>query len=202
MPSTTSRRRFQTPAAFTLVEALVSISIAAIAGSVLLLGVTSSLQTTNEALEGTIADGMARQLMDEIVGGRYASVGVGGYQTTFSPSLWEQAGPGRSRYDDIDDYHGLRIQPPKDPWGIALGTDDGEGGQRHPNFQASADMFDDWRQEVDVVYVDESDLTTPLSYGQVSDYRAVEVRIVKDDPNGGSRVLAQLRRVVAYVPPM
>ena len=74
--------------------------------------------------------------------------------------------------------------------------------ERHPEFQAPADFFDDWRQEIDVYYVDESDLTTRLPWSQTSDYRAVEVRIFKDLPEGGSRELARLRRVVAYVPPM
>jgi len=190
------------PGGFTLVEALVAISLTAIAASVLLVGVTTSLQTTHEAMERTIADGIARGLIDEIVGGRYAAVGAGGYQVNFGPSAWEQAGSGRERYDDIDDYHGLRIQPPQDFCGIELGTDDGEGGQRHPGFQSPEGFLDDWTQEVDVSYVDESDLTTPLPHGSTSDYRAVEVRIYKDQPEGGRRELAKLRRVVEYVPPM
>jgi prepilin-type N-terminal cleavage/methylation domain-containing protein len=47
---------------FTLVEALVSIAISAIAGSVLLLGTTASLQTTDDAMQRTIAYGM-RQIL-------------------------------------------------------------------------------------------------------------------------------------------
>lgn len=189
-------------AAFTLVEALVSLTLTAIAASVLLLGIHSSLQTTDEALEQTIAAGMAQQLLDEIVGARYHALGADGYQISFSPSWYERSGTGRERYDDIDDYHGLRIQPPEDLWGIALGTDDGEGGTRHPNFACPAGFLDGWRQEVDVYYVDESNLTTRLPYGQVSDYRTVEVRIVRVDPERGRRELANLRRVVAYVPPV
>jgi type II secretory pathway pseudopilin PulG len=198
----TSRRRPRPPAGFTLVEALISIAMAAIAGSVLMLGVTASIQTSSEAFERAIADGMARQLIDEIVGQRYAAVGAGGRQTTLSPSSWERAGAGRERYDDIDDYNGLRIQPPEDLYGVALGVDDGEGGERHPNFQAPAGYFDDWRQEIDVYYVDESDLTTRLPGGSTTDFRMVEVRIVKDQPDGTTRELARLNRVVAYVEPM
>jgi len=194
--------RSPAPGGFTLIEALLAISIAAIAAGALLLGVTTSLQTTHEAMEQTIADGIARGLMDEIAGGRYAAVGIGGYQVNFGPSAWEQAGSGRELYDDIDDYHGLRVKPPQDPYGIKLGTDDGEGGQRHPSFQVPEGFLDDWSEEVDVRYVDESDLTTPLAHGSTSDYRAVEVRIYRDDPEGGRRELAKLRRVVAYVPPM
>lgn len=190
------------PAGFTLVEAVVATAITAIAASALLLGVSSSLQTTNEALEQAIAVGMAQQLLDEILGARYAAVGAGGHQTSFGPSSYEQGGSGRERYDDIDDYDGLRNQPPEDLWGIELGTEDGEGAQRHPNFQVPPGFFDNWQQQVDVYYVSESDLTTPLPVGQVSDYRAVEVRIYYVDPGRGGRELTRLRRVVAYVPPL
>jgi type II secretory pathway pseudopilin PulG len=202
MSSPPVRRSARLPAAFTLVEALVSIAITAIAASVLLLGIQSSLQTTDEALHETVATGLARQLLDEILGARYHAVGFDGYQVVFGPSTDETSGSGRERYDDIDDFDGLRIQPAEDLWGVALGTDDGEGGQRHPGFWAPADVLDRWRQEVDVYYVDPSDLTTPLPSGQVSDYRVVEVRIVLVDPARGDRELARLRRVVAYVPPI
>ena len=195
-------RRVRPPAAFTLVEALVAIGITAVAGSVLLMGVTSSLQTTTEALDQTIAAGMAEQLMDEVLGARYHAAGAGGYQVNLGASLWELSGSGRERYDDVDDYNGLRNLPPEGFWGIELGADDGEGDLRHPDFQAPDGFFDDWRQKIDVYYVDESDLTTRLPYGQVSDYRAVEVTIESVDPERGTRELANLRRIIAYVPPL
>lgn len=188
-------------AGFTLVEALVSITIAALAGSVLLLGIGSSLQLTDEGLKQTIAAGMAQQLMDEVLGGRYAADGVGGHQVWLGPSSDESSDPGR-QYDDIDDYNGLRISPPQGPWGIELGEDDGRGGQRHPRFQAPAGFLDDWRQEVDVYYVAESDLSTRLPAGQTSDYRVVEVRIIQQPADRKGRELARVRRVVAYVPPL
>lgn len=198
--ATGDRRR---PGGFTLVEALVAISITAVGSAALLLGINSSLQTTKNDLEKTIAAGMARQLLDEVVGGRYFAAGLGDpYQTTFSPSSYEQGGMARERYDDIDDYDGLRSKPPSDLWGVALGTDDGEGAQRDPRFWAPRRMLENWQQEVDVYYVDGSDLTTRLAPGQVSDYRYVEVRIVLVDPDRGRRELARAGQVVAYVPPV
>jgi len=170
------RRRAPPAAAFTLVEALVSITITAIAASVLLLGIESSLRTTDEGLEQTIATGMAQQLLDELVGAHDR--------------------------DQIDAYDGLRKQPPVDRWGIELGKDDGEGGERHPLFRAPEGFFDRWRQEIDVHCVSESALTTPLADGVTSDYRLVEVRITYDDPERGRRELAKLRRIVAYVQPL
>jgi type II secretory pathway pseudopilin PulG len=188
--------------AFTLVEALLSISVAALAGSVLLLGITTSVQTTDEALQQTIADGMAQQLMDEVVGGRYMEFGCTPYDTVLQPDAAEAVTGTRQAFDDIDDYNAVRSQPPTDLWGIVLGQDDGEGGERHPAFQAPAAFFDHWREEIDVYYVGEADLSTPLPAGQLSDYRAVVVRIVYADPQQGERVLSELRRVVAYVPPL
>lgn len=189
-------------AAFTLVEVLISISIAALAGSVLLLGTASSLRTTTETLEQTIAEGMAQQLIDEVVGGRYMEFACSPYDVYLAPGGAEQVTGTRELFDDIDDYNGVRSLPPTDLWGIELGKDNGAAGERHPDFRAPPGFFDHWRQEVDVYYVAESNLTARLPVGQVSDYRAVEVRIIYDDPDRGERELARLRRVVAYVPPL
>jgi type II secretory pathway pseudopilin PulG len=188
--------------AFTLVEALVAIAITAIAGSVLLAGMSSALQTTDEALKRTIAAGMAEQLIDEVLGGLYFdNVDNDPYQLVLGRSSWENQGSGRERYNDIDDYHLVRTRPPTDLWGVALGRDDGQGGQRHSAFQAAPKFLQHWRQEIDVYYVAESDLTKRLPAGATSAYRAVEVRIVDQAPTSGSRELARIRRVVAYVPP-
>jgi prepilin-type N-terminal cleavage/methylation domain-containing protein len=196
-----ARRRDRTHRGFTLAEAVVAIAIAAVAGAALALGMTSSLQATNAAVEQAIATGLAEQLMDEVVGARYSAVGAGGRQTSLGPSSWESQGPGRSRFDDVDDYANRSAQPPEDPWGITLGTDDGRGGQRHPGFQAPDGYLNRWRREVRVYYVRGTDFT-PLPSGQTSDYRAVEVRVLHVNPNGGARELARLQRVVAYVEPL
>jgi len=184
---------------FTLIEVLLAVTMAAMAGSVLLLGLHSSLQATDEALEQTIAAGMAQQLLDEAIGNLYCEPGTTGYGTVLGPTSWESQGTGRQRYNDIDDYNGVRTEPPKDAWEVALGTDDGNGGQRHPAFRAPAGIFDHWRQEIDVYYVSETNPGTKVPPGHI-DYRAVEVRIIDDDPARGPRQLVQRRRVVAYVP--
>ena len=198
IPSSLSNRRHP-PAAFTLVEVLLAITIMSLAASVLLLGTSSSLQTTNTGLYGTIAQGMAQQLMDEIVGNRYCdpnsvpnagSLGPGGDETS------------RKLYDDIDDYNGLRSQPPKDLYGIALGKDDGVGGQRNPQFQSAVSFINNWKQEVDVYYVSSTDLKTKITSAQNPEYLMVEVRITCKDPTLGDRVYANLKRVVPYVPVM
>lgn len=197
-----NRQTGPAPSAFTLVEALVATAITAIAASALLLGVTSSLQTTSEAQEQAIASGMAQQLLDEVLGARYMEYGLSAYQLDLQPNGAELASGTRELYDDVDDYNGVQTQPPVDSWGVSLGTDDGEGGQRHPHFQSPPGFFDHWRAEIDVYYVNPPDLATRLPSGQVSDYRAVEVRVYYVDPDRGSRQLTKLRRMVAYVPPL
>ncbi|HZZ29281.1 MAG TPA: type II secretion system protein [Pirellulales bacterium] len=184
---------------FTLIEATLATTIAAIAGTALLQGVYGSLETTKAAQQQLIAAGLAQQMMDEIAGKMYCAVRNQPYETTLGPSSAEQAGPGRSQYNDIDDYNGIRNTPPADPWGIPIGNDDGQGGTRYSSMR-DASFLSSWRCEVDVYYVSATDLQTKLSASQTSDYRIVEVRLYVTDPNGASRNLVTLKRVFAYVP--
>lgn len=188
--------------AFTLIEALAAIVVTALAGSVLLLGTTTSIQSTDDAMRRTIANGMAQQLMDEAVGCRYFELGTSAYDTTIKPSTAEAARGTRELFDDTGDFNGFTSQPPKDFYGIALGADNGAGGQRNPTFQCSSTFLQNWRQEIDVYYVNDTNLTARLPAGQTSDYRCVEVRIIYNDPNRGPIELAKLRRVITYVAPL
>ena len=188
------------PAGFTLVEALISTAIATMAGSALLLGISSSIQTTDTVLEQTLAEGMARQLMDEIAGCRYVEPGAGGFPTTQGPDSGEVSGASRALFDDLDDFHGLNATAPRDLWGIAVGKDDGIGGQRHANFRAPRNYFSGWRQQVQVYYVAESDMETPLAAGLTSNYRVVRVRILVNVPQKSPKLVTELKRVFAHVP--
>ncbi len=160
---------------FTLVEALVAISMTALAGSVLLLGSTASLQSTEEAMRQTIALGLAQQLMDDISGAK--------------------------SIQEVRDYNGLRSEPPVDRWGIPLGTEDGKGGQRHLNFRVPEGLLDHYVREVHVYPVAPADLTARLATGSTSDYRVVEVRVLYNPPGRAAREMACLRRVITHVPP-
>ncbi len=195
-------------AGFSLVEALVALTITAVAGSALLLGIDTSLDTTNEALEQTIAIGMAQQLMDEVLGARYTADMDGdalpNYQSDFydPDSVRFAITRDREFFEDIDDYNEYTNQPPQDMYGVDLGSDDGEGRLRHPNFRAPDERFSRWRRQIQVYYVSSTDLETPLAAGQTSDYRAVEVRVLYNDPARGWRELTRLQQVIAYVPPI
>jgi len=187
---------------FTLVEAVTAIAITAFAGAILLLGTSASQETTNDAMQRTIAYGMAQQLMDEVVGCQYMDLGGNPYANPPGPSASEAAGGTRQNFNDIGDFNGYRCQPPTDLYGVALGADNGQGGQRNPAFQCGSGCFQNWRQEIDVTYVSNTNLTTALPAGQTSDYRAVEVRIMYNDPVRGPSQLAKIRRVVTYVIPL
>jgi type II secretory pathway pseudopilin PulG len=186
--------------AFTLVEAVVATSITAIAGCALLLGIASSLKTTNDVLFQSLATGMAQQLMDEICGKIYCGDPAVPYQYPLGPSSTESAGVCRERYDDIDDFNGVTSQPPNDCWGKTLGTDDGQGGTRDPHFQAGPAVFSNWQRTVSVYYLNPANLSQALPAGQTSDFRAAEVKVFYHDANQGTRLLTTLRRVFTYVP--
>jgi type II secretory pathway pseudopilin PulG len=200
MPTQASSRRTIPRPAFTLIEALVSTAIATIAGTALLLGISSTIQITDAVLEETLAEGLAQQLMDEIAGCRFVEPGASPQSTYFGPDAGESNGQRRDAFDDIDDFQGLAASPPRDLWGVALGSDDGGGGQRHAGFRAPDGTFDGWRQQVEVFFASDSDLLTPLAVGQTSSHKVVRVRIVRVDANLASRTLAETTRVFHYIP--
>jgi type II secretory pathway pseudopilin PulG len=183
---------------FTLLEAMIALSVALAACGAMALSLHSAFQQTDYTVEQTIAHGLAEQLADEVLGRLYADGDA--YSTFLGPSATEQAGQARERYNDADDYNGVRRQPPTDPWGVPLGTDDGEGGRRHENFMPPTGYLDRWRQEIDVYYVNASNPSVRLTGTQTSPLRAVEVRIYDVEPNGARRQLTLVRRVISHVP--
>ncbi|HTN74227.1 MAG TPA: hypothetical protein VL096_03235 [Pirellulaceae bacterium] len=192
--------RLSVRSAFSLIEAMVALSITAMAGAVLLLATEGVLKTTNDAVAQTIAQGMAAQLMDEVVGGRFVAVGDNHLSSGFSASSYEKAGTGRERYNDTDDYSNYQKSPPVDVYGRLLGQGDEDGDLRAVNFRSPSSEFNTWRQRIEIYCVDVSNPTIRKSTSQPTDYRAVEVTIERVEPNGGVRPLAKLRRVLCYVP--
>lgn len=186
--------------AFTLTEAMVGLTLLGVAGAALLLAMHGSMRDVSSTEERTVAMGMAQQLLDEIAAQQYMNPGVSPYQWPLGPSSSEAAA-GRHAYNDLDDYADYKAQPPQDPWGIPLGQDDGYGGRRHPAFQLPDGHFDTWQQLVSVYYVSNDNPSLALAAGATSNYRAVRVRIVRNDPQLGTVTLADVTRVFAYVPP-
>jgi type II secretory pathway pseudopilin PulG len=184
---------------FTLVEALIALSITSLAGAVLLLSVQSSLDTTIEAVERTIADGVAQQTLDEILTKRYVGPGDSPLLMTLGASTSELLGLGTSLFDDTDDYNGYIAQPLKGTYGEVLGTGDDNGNLRLANFRVRTDYFQNWRVRVDVYYVDADDHTVRSM--PPTNYRAIEINVERMRADGAAVPLASRKRVIAYVPP-
>ena len=187
---------------FSLVEALMALSITAMAGAVLLLSVESSLQTTTEAVERTIADGIAQQTLDEILTKRYVEAGENGDgagSAPLGPTAWEATGAGSERFNDIDDYNGLTNSPIKGIYGEALGAGDDQGNLRLDNFRLRSDFFQNWRKRVLVYYVDPNNPSAGTNSGTT--FRAIEVIVELIDAKGATRPLAKRTRIIAYITP-
>lgn len=186
-------------AAFTLVEALLGVTVTSVAGTAVLLGLSSSLDSADASLSQLTATGLAQLYLDELSGLMYAEPG-NGPQGGMGPGSPEQAGLGRTLYDDMDDYHGLSNQPPRDTWNVNYGEDNGAGGQRHPNFRLPTGALANYRVACEIYYVSSSNLTTRLTGSSRSNYRAIHVRVFVSESGRGERQLVDLRRVVGYVP--
>jgi type II secretory pathway pseudopilin PulG len=199
MHPNTVQCRNQRRAGFTLVEALISLSITSLAGAVLLLSVQSSLDTTVEAVERTIADGIAQQMLDDILTKRYVGDGDSPLLATLGAASNELPGGGTSLFDDADDYAGYVAQPLKGMYGELLGTGDDSGNPRLANFRVRSEYFQNWRLRVDVYYVDPNDHT--IRSLAPTNYRAIEVHVERIRSDGGAMPLASRKRVVAYLPP-
>jgi prepilin-type N-terminal cleavage/methylation domain-containing protein len=185
---------------FSLVEALVAVTILGLAGSAILLAASASAAATADAFERTVAGGIAKTMIDEMMGLPYkekAAHAAEEWSLSIEP---EEASdpPRRSLFDDIDDYNGYESAPPVDPWLIPLGSGDGSGGWRPPLFRLPQQFFQDWSVMVSVKYLDESDLSE-LPAGTSSGIRAVEVQVGRGE-GVARRTLARARRVVTHMP--
>lgn len=191
-----SRRR-----GFSLIEALVALTIVTVAGAALLARFGDQGRFVADSLDETVAEGLALQLMDEIAGCRFVAYGQTPNSTaSFGASAYETGGTGRERYDDIDDFHGYSKSPPVDRYGVPLGTEDASGTTRHPKHQVPTSAFANWRQSVAVYFVSDANPAARLPAGTASYHKEVEIVISYTDPLEGSVELARLSRVFAYVP--
>jgi len=189
---------------FSLVEALIALSIMAMAGAVLLLSVESSLENTADAVDRTIADGIAQQMLDQILTKKFVENAAGGGTLAdvlagVGAALDELTGGGTELYDDVDDYNGYVAQPPKDIYGVLLGTGNDTGGQRPANFRAPASFLQNWRVRVQVYFVNPNDHRVVSS--SATAYRAVQVFVERLESDGTVIPLADRKRVISYIQP-
>ena len=191
----TYRRR-----AFSLVEVLVSLSIIGMAGAALLLATESTTQVGNDAVSATIARGIAEQILDDLLGRRYVAVGEAATVLPLGPESGETSTPPKTiLFDDTDDFDGLQLSPPVDPWGISVGQGNGAGGTRPDDFRVSTSFFANWKVTVAIRYANESNPAMDLTGSSTSGMRSATVTVSRT-LNGVTDELAKIRRVFAHVP--
>lgn len=185
-----------------MMEAVVAMMIVAIAGSVLMLGVEATLDSVIEQEEVLMADGIARQMLDEIQGQNWVDPSLLGspYQTSLSASPDELKGPGRFRFDDTDDYNNYVSTPPVDIRGNLLTSADNNGDTLPDGFRPSGKKLADWRCEVEVAYVSETDHATQLPDNNPTNYRVIVCRMYHQNLDGTWRQIVQRERIITYIP--
>lgn len=186
---------------FSLIEALVCLTVITITSAALLLSVESTLEATMDAQEMTIASGLADQMLDEALGQDWVDpTSTDPYPTSLSPSSSETSAAGRTEYDDTDDYNGYTSSPPTAIDGLTLGQSDGAGRYLPASFQTSGTFLQLWRCNCEVYYVDQNDPSLELDDSDSGPYRAIEVTVFHRDGTNWREVLTR-RRVFTYVPP-
>jgi len=167
--------------AFTVPEALAAMLIAGLASSALLLAAGHCLHATEAARQEAHASYLAEMLMNEISACRWADADQ---PDNWGPEPGEDLGPGRTLYDDLDDYDGWS-GPPDTKNGTTL---DALQTQYLP--EASTRVFNSYTLSVTVQYVTETG--QPVSRLQTTPFRQVTVTVSQ-----GSRVLYTLTRTFA-----
>ena len=185
-----------------MMEAVVAMMIVALAGSVLMLGVEATLESTVEQEEVVVADGIARQLLDEIQGQTWVDPALRGspYQTSLSASADELNGPGRLYYDDTDDYNNYVATPPVDLRGKMLTSADTSGDTLPDAFRPNSSKLTNWRCEIEVAHVQEADHATQLPDNSPTNYRVIICRVFHQDLDNTWRQVVQRDRIISYLP--
>lgn len=200
MPTIVPRNALRT--GFSLMEAVVAMSIVAFASSVLLLGVEATMQSVEEQEEITIADGMARQILDEIQGQNWVDPALRSqpYQTSLSASPDELIGPGRSLFDDTDDYNNYQATPPVHLNGKALAATDSTGDTLPEAFRPRSSFLSDWRLTVEVAYLNENNHAVQVADYQPTSYRVLICRVYRQNRDNTWREIVTRQRVISYIP--
>lgn len=206
-----SRRTGERRSGMTLVECMAALAMLAVVGASLMLATQASVESSNQALDETLARGIAAQYLDEALGLPFADpqATAGDPNNVLSDPLGTKVSGGpRSVWSDLDDFAGAqdgdhrtpRVESPLvDPWGHPLGT----GGSsavvdRHPGFALPADYFAGWQVETNVFYVADASSFAPQDAPTY--YRMLEVQVFRSRPDGSRMILAELRRAVIHVP--
>lgn len=182
---------------FSLVEALVAISITTIAGSALLTSLGAAVRSSTDAAHVAVARGLAEQLMDEVAASRF-------------PDLTDSRPGGLTRadFDDIDDYNGWSANPPLSQLGEPIGSEGlriQTGGiesysTRPTPMQPEPQFLQYFSREVQVERILPDAGSNWTVTTQHTNYRRVHVRVKYIDRNSNSITLVEIPRIFSYVP--
>lgn len=186
-------RRRGARAGFSMVEAMIAVTITTVAGGALLASLGGAVRSSTEAMQSAVARGLAEQLMEEIAASRFPS------DTNPTP-----VGAARTGFDDIDDFAGWSARPPVDRLGSTLGQDgrDSSGlpATRPEGLQPDADFVSCFTREVLVERVEPDTGSGWNVVSQHTNFRRVMVRVSYTDARSQTRTLAELTRIFSYVP--
>ncbi|QDT66977.1 hypothetical protein V22_42490 [Calycomorphotria hydatis] len=188
LPSIQHRRN-----GYTLLEAVVALSITVIAGTALLTSVSTSMRTSTELARTSIARDLAQLLMSEIAALPVTS------DIVVTPS------GSRINYSFVDHYDGWTASPPVDRYGRTLGSEEDPQvstlSSREDFLRVDAglmSMFSRWAT-VERVQQDVSNGWVAVSASTDTPFRRITVAVTYDDGQGVARELAELTRIVSEV---
>ncbi len=185
--------------AFSMVEALIAVTITAIAGGALLTSIGSAVQTSSESTHTLVAQGLAEQLMDEIAATRFPE----DVPVTTKTGITESALT-RDEFENIDEYSGWKQSPPTARDGSIVGT---EGFQlwnqqipRLTMMRLNPKYINPFSRLVDVERVEPDSGSGWTVVTRHTNHRRVTVRVNYLSPNGTSATLSKVTRIFSYVP--
>ena len=138
---------------FTLIEAVFSIVLVSVMMVAAMSAVSASAIAQSHSGDATRGNLLAQALMSEIVVQPYSDPNVN--STTIGPDPGDTTSPAtRSKFNDVDDYDGWYESPPQKKDGTLIGTLNADG--------TVTPAYPGWSRRVGVVWVNASDLKTPV----------------------------------------
>lgn len=139
-----------------LAEAMIALTIAVAASSIILLAIEESVSRTLVEEDRQLARDMADLIFAEMDLVSWNDPGAGVDEWPLGPEAGEVSGNSRANFDDLGDYHG--IAPPRllDRYGKTIGIGDHAGSDRATDLRMTSGGAERVKFFVEVRYVSES----------------------------------------------
>jgi len=175
---------------FSMLEAMIAITLTTMAGTAIVTGLSASVQSSTYLNHLAMARGLAEQLAQEISAAEFPTASdVVSTSTT------------RDGFNDLDDYHNWSSSPPVDRTGRTLGTQSvTAGAQRVAAMRVDTALLSRFRREVVVERVTPNQTSGWDTTIQNSNYRRVTIRVGFQDNEGTEQQLIEQTQIYSYVP--